>query len=76
VNAVAPGNTATPMNEGVRTLPEYQPMLTSMSARTPSGRTFSTADEMAAMAVFLATSDARSMHGSTVLMDEGFSAGM
>jgi len=76
VNAVAPGNTATPMNEGVRTLPEFQPMLAAMSARTPSGRTFSTADEMAAMAVFLATSDARSMHGSTVLMDEGFSAGM
>ena len=76
VNAVAPGNTATPMNEGVRTLPEYQPMLAAMSARTPSGRTFSSADEMAGMAVFLATSDARSMHGSTVLMDEGFSAGM
>jgi hypothetical protein len=31
---------------------------------------------MAGMAVFLATSDARSMHGSTILMDEGFSAGM
>lgn len=76
VNAVAPGNTATPMNEGVRTLPEYQPMLAAMSARTPSGRTFSPAEEMAGMAVFLATSDARSMHGSTVLMDEGFSAGM
>jgi 3-oxoacyl-[acyl-carrier protein] reductase len=76
VNAVAPGNTATPMNDGVRTLPEFKPMLDAMSARTPSGRTFSTAEEMAGMAVFLATSDARSMHGSTVLMDEGFSAGM
>jgi 3-oxoacyl-[acyl-carrier protein] reductase len=76
VNAVAPGNTATPMNDGVRTLPEFKPMLDAMSARTPSGRTFSTAEEMAGMAVFLATSDAQSMHGSTVLMDEGFSAGM
>ena len=76
INAIAPGNTETPMNEDVRTLPQYKPMLAAMSARTPSGRTFSTAEEMAGMAVFLATSDARSMHGSTVLMDEGFSAGM
>jgi len=76
VNAVAPGNTATPMNEGVRTLADYKPMLAAMSARTPSGRTFSTAEEMAGMALFLTTGEARSMHGSTVLMDEGFSAGL
>ncbi|SRR6266403_52570 len=76
VNAVAPGNTATPMNENLRTLPGFKPTLTAMAARTPSGNTFSSAEDMARMAVFLATNEARSMHGSTVLMDEGFSAGI
>lgn len=76
INAIAPGNTATPMNENVRTEAEFKPMLEAMAARTPSGRTFSTAEEMAGMIAFLASDDARSMHGTTVLMDEGFSAGL
>jgi 3-oxoacyl-[acyl-carrier protein] reductase len=76
INAIAPGNTATPMNEAIRTDAAYGSMLQAMAARTPSGRTYSTPEEMAAMVAFLATEDARSMHGTTVLMDEGFSAGM
>lgn len=76
VNAIAPGNTATPINEDIRTKPELASFLQQLRARTPSGRTYSTPQEMAAMAVFLASDDARSMHGSTVLMDEGFSAGI
>lgn len=76
VNAVAPGNTATPMNESIRTSPQFKPMLDAMTARTPSGRTFSTPEEIAAMVAFLVSDEARSMHGSTVLMDEGFSAGL
>lgn len=76
INAIAPGNTATPMNEAIRTDAAYSSMLQAMAARTPSCRTYSTPEEMAAMVAFLASDDARSMHGSTVLMDEGFSAGM
>ena len=76
VNAIAPGNTATPMNEEIRTRSEYRPMLEAMGARTPSGRTYSTPQEMAGMVAFLASDEARPMHGTTVLMDEGFSAGM
>jgi NAD(P)-dependent dehydrogenase (short-subunit alcohol dehydrogenase family) len=76
INAVAPGNTATPMNESIRTDAAYSSMLQAMAARTPSGRTYSTPEEMAAMVAFLASEEARSMHGTTVLMDEGFSAGM
>lgn len=76
INAVAPGNTATPMNEAIRTDAAYTAMLQAMAARTPSGRTYSTPEEMAAMVAFLASDEARSMHGTTVLMDEGFSAGM
>ena len=76
INAIAPGNTATPMNADIRTDAAFEPMLQAMAARTPSGRVYSTPVEMAAMAAFLAGDDARAMHGSTVLMDEGFSAGL
>lgn len=76
INAIAPGNTATPMNEAIRTDGAYTTMLQAMAARTPSGRTYSTPEEMAAMVAFLASDEARCMHGTTVLMDEGFSAGM
>jgi len=76
VNAVAPGNTATPMNKNIRTEEAFKPTLEGMAARTPSGRTYSTPEEMAAMVAFLASGEARCMHGTTVLMDEGFSAGL
>jgi 3-oxoacyl-[acyl-carrier protein] reductase len=76
VNAVAPGNTETPMNEAIRTQPQHKAMLDAMAARTPSGRTYSPPEEMAGMIAFLASEEARSMHGSTVLMDEGISAGI
>jgi 3-oxoacyl-[acyl-carrier protein] reductase len=76
VNAIAPGNTATPMNEDIRTDPAFKPMLEAMAARTPSGRVYSDPDEIASLALYLLSDDARAMHGSTVLIDEGFSAGM
>ena len=76
VNCVAPGNTATPMNEDIRTKEELKGFLDFMAARTPSGRTYSTAEDIAGGVVFLCSSAARAMHGSCLLMDEGFSAGM
>lgn len=76
VNCLAPGNTATPMNENIRTDPGLKPFLDAMAARTPSGRTYSTPEEMAGIAVFLASDEARAMHGSCVLADEAFSAGI
>jgi 3-oxoacyl-[acyl-carrier protein] reductase len=76
VNCIAPGNTATPMNEDIRTKPELKGFLDAMAARTPSGRTYSTAEDIAAGALFLASDESRAMHGSCLLMDEGFSAGI
>lgn len=76
VNCVAPGNTATPMNEDIRTKEELKGFLEFMAARTPSGRTYSSAEDIAGGIVFLCSSAARAMHGSCLLMDEGFSAGM
>jgi len=76
VNCIAPGNTATPMNEDIRTRPELKHFLDGMAARTPSGRTYSDPEDMAAIAAFLASDESRAMHGAVVLADEGFSAGI
>jgi 3-oxoacyl-[acyl-carrier protein] reductase len=75
VNAIAPGFTATPMNEEFRTNPEFKEQLEYVRSVTP-GRLHSMPEDMAKMAVFLASDDALPMHGSTVLMDEGLAAGI
>lgn len=75
VNAIAPGFTATPMNEAMRTKPELKELLDYFDSITP-GRLHSMPEEIAVMAVFLASADGLPMHGSTVLMDEGVSAGI
>lgn len=74
VNAVAPGNTATPMNEDVRTDPARAETLETYRRVTPSGVAFSAAEDIAAVAMFLLSSQARAVHGATWLVDEGLSA--
>jgi 3-oxoacyl-[acyl-carrier protein] reductase len=76
VNCVAPGNTATAINDDIRNDPSMQSMRDFMSARTPSPRTFSTPEDIAAAICFLASPQARAMRGSCLLMDEGISAGL
>jgi 3-oxoacyl-[acyl-carrier protein] reductase len=75
INAIAPGNTATPMNEWVRTDADST-MRDAMLAMTPSGVLFSAAEEIAGAALFLVSPAARPMHGATMLMDEGLSTGL
>ena len=76
VNCLSPGNTATPMNEDIRTQPELKPMLDALAARTPSGQTYSSADDMANVVAFMVSDAARALHGTNILADEGFSAGL
>jgi 3-oxoacyl-[acyl-carrier protein] reductase len=76
VNCLSPGNTATPMNEFVRFDPSMKPMLEAMTARTPSGQTYSSAEDMANIVAFMVSDAARAMHGANILADEGFSAGL
>jgi NAD(P)-dependent dehydrogenase (short-subunit alcohol dehydrogenase family) len=76
INAIAPGNTATPMNEGLRTDPKQAEFLEGLKKATPSMRIFSRPEDIAELAFFLTTDAARAMHGSTLLMDEGISAGV
>ena len=76
INSIAPGATKTPMNEPLRTLPELKDVLHAFESNTPSNTAFSDPAEIARMVVFLASDDARPMHGSSVLMDEGLAAGI
>ncbi|WP_198968675.1 SDR family NAD(P)-dependent oxidoreductase [Xylophilus sp. ASV27] len=73
INAISPGNTTTPMNEALRGDPAT---VEAIAAATPSGRAFSSVDDIAAVALFLASDDSRAMHGSCLLADEGISCGM
>ena len=76
VNAIAPGSTATPMNEHFRTDPKYKDYIEMTRSRTPSPRIFSEPVDMAKAALFLSTADSRAMYGAVVVLDEGISLGM
>jgi 3-oxoacyl-[acyl-carrier protein] reductase len=76
VNCVAPGNTATSMNDDIRHDPQMQGLRDFMAARTPSTRVFSEPQDIAGAIAFLASDSARAMHGSCLLIDEGISAGL
>ena len=75
VNCLAPGNTATAMNENVRTEPEYAEIYETIKTKTLSNRPFADPREMAGAVLFLCSDDAKAAHGSLLLMDEGLSAG-
>lgn len=70
VNAIAPGNIRTPMNEHLLASPQYE---TEMVQRTPYGRV-GVVQDIAPVAVFLASDAARYMHGTSVLVDGGWAA--
>ena len=75
VNCLAPGNTATPMNENVRTESEYAEIYATIQDKTPSPRAFADPREMAGAIMFLCSDDAAAAYGAMLLMDEGVSAG-
>ena len=76
INAISPGNTATPMNEGMRNDPAQAGLMNALKAATPSTRIFSDPEDVAELALFLASPAGRAMHGSSIVMDEGLSAGV
>ena len=75
VNALAPGSTATSINEQIRTAPEFRKRREQLASLVPSGRTFIPVEEIAGLVLFLLSEAARSLHGATILADEGRSAG-
>lgn len=75
INAVAPGNTATPLNENDRMGENSEKILAAKAAVTPSGRTYSPPEEIAAAVHFLISGEMQAVHGTTLLIDEGLYAG-
>ncbi|MDP6427930.1 MAG: SDR family oxidoreductase [Rhodospirillales bacterium] len=72
VNSIAPGNVATPLNAHVRGPgnEEYSEM---MKTFTPTGIDFMDPEDMTGTAVFLASEDAKMIHGETIIVDAGWS---
>lgn len=75
VNAIAPGNTETPINLDIRTSPEFATQRARIEAITPSRRLFTPPGEIAAAILFLLSDAARGMYGSLMTVDEGRSIG-
>lgn len=76
INAIAPGNTETPINEDIRTKPELSHIYELMKSRTPSKRVYSKPEDIAKAALYLASEDSIAMYGSTMVIDEGLIAGL
>ena len=70
VNAIAPGNIHTPMNAAFFESDEYE---RAMIERTPYGRV-GVVEDIAPVAVFLASDAARYIHGESILVDGGWAA--
>lgn len=71
VNAISPGNTATPLNQHLQDNPGFVKMLESF---TPTNRAYISTEEIAGAAVFLASDDARAVHGLDLIVDDGWCA--
>ncbi len=71
VNCVSPGNTATPLNQHLQEDAEFVKFL---EGRTPSGRAYLSVDEIASVVSFLASDEASAIHGTEILVDDGWNA--
>ena len=71
VNAISPGNTATPLNQHLQDDPEF---VTLLESKTPTGRAYISTDEMGGAAVFLASDEASAVHGLDLIVDDGWAA--
>lgn len=72
VNSIAPGNVATPLNAHVRG-PGNEEYVQQMADMTPTGIAFLEPEDMTGTAVYLASDDAKRVHGETVVVDAGWS---
>ncbi len=71
VNAIAPGNIATGMNAQLRADPAW---CAKMASRTPTGEDFLSTNDLVGAAIFLASDDARAIHGVILPVDAGWRA--
>ena len=72
-NAVAPGNTITPEHMDMMGRDEFSDVIEYFQQSTPSPRKVSMADDIANLILFLASEEANSVYGETLIADEGIS---
>lgn len=70
VNLITPGFTATPMNQELRDDPNFMKQI----KPTPSGQHVMQPEDLAGAAVYLASEDARTVHGLDLIVDGGVAA--
>ena len=68
INIIAPGNTATPINQDIRNDVEA---MRNINATTPSRRSFSEPIDMARSALFLVSDSGAPYYGAVLVADEG-----
>ena len=73
VNAIAPGNVRTPMNDWMRG-PENEEVVRRFEQLNPSGRAFAEPEDMVNTALFLCTADSAAFYGAVLVADEGLIA--
>lgn len=71
VNSISPGNTETPINQQLRDNSEFVEML---AQKTPSGNAYMKPQEIVGAAVFLASDEAKAVHGLDLIVDNGWCA--
>jgi len=74
INAIAPGNTATPINAAERLDAANAAQMAATAAATPSQRAYSPPQDMAAAILLLCAGEINAMHGTTIVLDEGLSS--
>ena len=72
INSLAPGGAKTDMNLEQRQIPGFKNKIDNM---TPSGSYFMDPDGLSGAAVFLASADSDSVHGASIAVDGGWTAG-
>lgn len=77
VNAIAPGAVATPLTAALQT-PAGDEMIRAMMAKHPSParRFFMQPEEIASLALFLASDASSALHGAVLVADQGLSASL
>jgi len=73
VNTIMPGNVETPINAHLRG-PGNEANIKLMSDRTPTGRAFLDPADIAGAAAYLASDDAKAVHGAVLIVDDGWCA--
>ena len=75
VNAIAPGNVRTPMNDWMRE-PENEEVVRRIETLNPSGRAFAEPEDIASTALFLCSADSAAFYGAVLVADEGLIASL